>query len=230
MRGYQATAIKGVVIAAEDLREFVMCPYTILTRYIDGVNIKEPKRLSLEALHKVHYIIHRFGAQSAHKVVVAAKQTKNKKILNFLTELSEMIEVHKDEKPTDEFFENVEIKSLELGLSGTIPLVYKTIPILEYFKINAQIGEIPIWDKVLLTAYTLLLEYYNETDVNYGLIEYTYKNLQVKIEITDVLREKTFRYHQWMIKTMRTGKYPFNYVVDPLKCSRCLYATECQYK
>ena len=229
-RGYKSISMEGVIVSAEDLREFVFCPYTILTRYIDGVNIKPPKRYSLDALHKVHYIIHRFGIESAYRVVVAAKQTNNKKILNFLKELLEIIEAHKKITPSEDVFENINLTSQQLGLTGKIPMIRDGLPTIEYFKINEEKGEIPLWDKILLSAYALLLEYHDERDVNYGIVEYVSTSRELKIEITEELRDMTFRYLHWMIRTMRSGRYPMKYTIDPLKCNKCLYRNDCQYK
>ena len=89
-RGYQLEKrYFSTFIKADDIAFYVFCPYTTLLKFVEGKKAKFPKKLHWEGLHKIHFILHKFGVAPAEEVIAEIKDYERKPKLKEFRELAE---------------------------------------------------------------------------------------------------------------------------------------------
>ncbi|RLI62057.1 MAG: hypothetical protein DRO67_07465 [Candidatus Asgardarchaeum californiense] len=229
-RGYQLEKrYFSTFIKADDIAFYVFCPYTTLLKFVESKKAKFPKKLHWEGLHKIHFILHKFGVAPAEEVIAEIKDYERKPKLKEFRELAiKLVAAHKDSvKPNENVLEYVEVRSEALGVHEKIPLVIDNHPVIEYF---VEMVLPPSYeDQLRLTLYALLLEEKFNIDIDYGFAEYPLMKVSHKIQIDSDLRKDAITKRAEMEKIIIEKKVDREVPVDIKKCNTCYYQDECPY-
>ena len=231
MRGYEISSKHGTLINVDDVSDATFCLYIVLLKNIDKIkpSLSSSATLRQYVYHKVHYIVHRFGTQSAYKILREVENSSNPDVRALLKAIKSIIEKHKIISPKKNVVENVEIKSPALGIFGIIPLIRDGIPIIEKFEFEAP-NTPSFEDKIKATGYVLLLEYQNKSPLEYAEIEYPIAGKTFSVLIDDRLRRIFLNKREEIENIIRAGEIRRRVIIVEDKCKVCPYYRHCKYR
>lgn len=217
-------------IEADDLAFYVFCPYTVLLKFVEGKKAKFPKKLHWKGLHKIHFILHRFGSSAAEKVIREINgYEQNPRLAEFRELAIKMFKSHLNiqHKEPESVEEYTEVRSEEIGVHDKIPLAIDHIPIIEYFV--EETFPPSYEDKLRLTIYVLLLETKYRINIDYGIVEYPLLNESQKILIDNKLRSDVLTKRAEMEKIIKDKAVNKDVPINIKKCNICYYQDQCDH-